>query len=199
MLLLKDTVRSFLSIKFALYGLLLMSGLGLLAGCQYQFGYGELSQRYTTLSVPYAEGDSKGELTAEVIKKISTSGAFRYVNCQGDLILKIKFIELRDENIGFRYDRKKRGKLRHAIVPTETRLKSVVEAVLTDAAGRVVRGPTRIAASIDFDHSFYSSRHGINIFSLGQLSDIDAAHDAVMHPLNQQLADRIVDYIINSW
>ncbi len=187
-----------MKIKGSLGLLLLMAGC-YLTGCYYQFGQGELARVYHSISVPYIEGDQKGELTAEVIKQLSLSGAFHYVNESSDLILKIKIIELRDENIGFRYDRKKRGKLRKSIIPTETRLSGQVEVLLVDKSGQTIRGPTRIVASTDFDHTYYSSRHGINIFSLGQLNDLDAAHDAAMRPLNRHLAERIVDYIVNSW
>jgi hypothetical protein len=180
--------------------LLFFMAIGFLTGCHYQFGHGELSNCYSTISVPYISGDEEGELTAELIKQFTTSGAFSYLPYGGDLILKAEFIELRDENIGFRYDRKKRGDLKKAIIPTETRLNALVEVTLIESAtGYVLRGPTRIFASVDFDHDYYSSRHAVNIFSLGQLSDIDAAHDAVMHPLNRRLAEKIADYIINSW
>lgn len=180
--------------------LLLLLGCITLTGCSYQFGHGDLSQSYRTLSVPYVEGDQKGELTAEIVKRVSASGAFHYVNAGGDLILKVKFLEVGDENIGFRYDRKKRGELKESIIPTETRLKAFVEVLLVEAGtGKVIRGPTRIAASADFDHTYYFARDEINIFSLGQLTDIDAAQDAAMTPLNRHLAERIVDYIVNSW
>ncbi len=179
---------------------LIVSGWCLLTGCHYQFGRGDLSQRYATISVPYVEGDQKGDLTTEIIRKLSTSGAFRYVNTGGDLILKIKLVEVRDENIGFRYDRKKRGELRHAIIPTETRLTVLAEVSVIEAGtGQVIRGPTRITASTEFDHTYYYTRNEINVFSLGQLTDIDAAQDAAVYPLNRCLAERIVDYVINSW
>lgn len=172
-----------------------------LQSCQYQFGRGELSGRYNTISIPYAEGDKKGELMAEVIKQLNFSGALRYVSCGGDLTLTIKLIELRDENIGFRHDRKKHGELKRAVIPTETRLHAVVEiSVLDNHSQQIIRGPARLTASVDFDHDYYySSCHAINIFSLGQLNDIDAAHDAVMHPLNRYLAEKIVDYVVHSW
>lgn len=179
--------------------LILLAGHFLL-GCQYQFGQGELSQRYATISVPYAEGDQKGELTTVVIKMLSTSGAFRYVSCGGDLILKIKLIEFREENIDFRYDRKKTGKLKRSIIPTETRVTAIAEVLLIESGtGQTVRGPTRITASANFNHTYYTTRDEVNIFSLGQLNDIDAARDAVMHPLNRYLAEQIVDYVIHSW
>jgi hypothetical protein len=185
--------------KWGLY-LLILAGWCNLASCHYQFGRGELAQRYATISVPYAEGDQEGDLTTQVIKNLSTSGAFRYVNTGGDLILKIKLIEVRDENIDFRYDRKKRGKLKHSIIPTETRLTVLAEVSLIESGtGQMIRGPTQITASTEFDHTYYSTRDEINVFSLGQLTDIDAAQDAAMHPLNRHLAERIVDYVINSW
>jgi hypothetical protein len=171
-----------------------------LSSCNYQFGRGELADSYSTVVVPYAEGDKKGELTAEVVKKISSSGVLTYVQSCGDLELKIKMLDLDDENIGFRYDRKTSGKLKHALIPTETRLKGGAEVSLIERrTGKVIRGPVVILASADFDHTFYASRDQENIFSLGQLDDIDAASEAVMTPFNRELADKIVDYLINSW
>lgn len=179
--------------------LLLFTGF-LIAGCQYHFGRGDLSQRYSTISVPYIEGDQRGELTADVIKKLSTSGGFRYVSSGGDLVLKIKIIEFREENISFRYDRKKTGQLKKSIIPTETRMKAIAEVlVIESGSGETIRGPTQITASTEFDHTYYATRDEINIFSLGQLNDLDAARDAVKQPLNRHLAERIVDFIINSW
>ena len=182
--------------KFA--SILVFSSYFCLVGCHYQFGHGDLSRRYATISVPYAEGDLKGDLTAEVIKKLSTSGAFRTVNASGDLILNMKVVELSEENIGFRYDRKKSGRLKRNIVPTETRMNVLAEVTLVEGAtGNVVKGPARITADAEFDHTYYTTRDKINVFSLGQLSDIDAARDAAMIPLNRALAERIVDFVVN--
>lgn len=171
-----------------------------LTGCSYQFGRGDLSDRYQTISVPYAEGDARGDLTTEVVRKLSSTGAFRYVNEGGDLTLKIKMIELSEENIGFRYDRKKDGRLKKSLVPTETRMSALAEVtVIESASGKIVRGPARLTAYAEFDHTYYTTRDRINVFSLGQLSDIDAARDAALIPLNRHLAERIADYIVNSW
>lgn len=171
-----------------------------LTSCQYHFGFSDLQQNYSTLSIPYAQGDLKGELTAEVVKKISSTGAFRYVNNGGDLILEIKILDKREQNIDYRYDRKKTGKLKKNIIPTETRMVALAEVTLIDAATKkIIKGPACITASTEFDHTYYTTRDEINIFSLGQLSDIYVARDAAMTPLNRALAERIVDYIINSW
>lgn len=171
-----------------------------LTGCHYQFGHGDFSERYATISIPYAEGDIKGDLTAEVIKKISLSGSFQFVSCGGDLILNIKVLDLSEENIDYRYDRKKSGKLKHSIIPTETRATIIAEVSLIEAStGKILRGPSKITASTEFDHTYYTTRDQINVFSLGQLSDIDAARDAARIPLNRNLAEKIADFVINSW
>jgi len=172
-----------------------------LSGCSYQFGYGGLLDDYKTITIPYATGDDRGELTTEVIRQISGTGALRYQSDEGDLILKMRLIEFRDENIGFRYDRKKDGKLKKAIIPTETRLFASAEITVIEAAsGNIVTGPVIITASVDFDHDYYDMNHASNNrLSLGQLNDIDAAHDAVLYPLNRKLAGKIVDYIVNNW
>ena len=181
--------------------LILLAFVGFfISGCQYQFGHGELSNKYQSISVPYVIGDKEGDLTAEIIKRIEKSGAFRYTSSGGDLILYVKVKDYSNEDVGYRYDRKKHGKLKKAIIPAETRLNIFAEVSLKDAAtGEILRGPSTLTASIDFDHDFYFTRHEINVFSLGQLNDIDAAEDAVIKPLNRNLAERIVAYVTNSW
>jgi len=170
-------------------------------GCGYHLAEDDgLTARYNSISVPYAIGDNDGSLTAAVIKEIARSGTFEYRDCGGSLTLKIKKIDLSQENIGFRYDRKKRGKLTDDIIPTEMRMTLVAEVVVVEAAsGKQVLGPIKLSASIDFDHDYYFSRNGINVFSLGQLSDVDAAYVDVQEPLEEILAKKIVDYISQSW
>lgn len=172
----------------------------MLGGCQYQFGRGELSHHYATVEIPYVKGDLRGELTTDIIKKLSTSGALRYVTHAGDLVLKIELSDFREENIAFRYDRKQMSELKKSIIPTETRLTVSAEVCLIEGrTGQKVREPTRITASVEFDHTYYATPNEINIFSLGQVNDFDAARDSVMHALNRNLAEKIGDYVINSW
>lgn len=171
-----------------------------LTGCQYKFGHNELSERFATIEIPYIEGDEKGELTAELIRRLCYSGAFRYQDHDADLILIARIFEMDDENIGFSYDRKKDGKLKQYIVPTETRIRASVEfSLINRATGEAIIPSTTITDSVDFDHEYYSSRHEINIYSLGQLTDIDGAFEGAMTPLNRRLAERIEDYILNRW
>jgi outer membrane lipopolysaccharide assembly protein LptE/RlpB len=171
-----------------------------LSSCGYHFGQGTLSEQYSSINVPYVEGDQEGELTAELIKQFKCSGAFNQSFNGGALLLKVKILDFREKNIGFRYDQTNDDEYIKSIIPAETRLIAIAEITLIDeCSGECILGPLRISTSVDYDHEYYSSRNGVNIFSLGQLTDSDEAKDAAYHPLNVALAQKIVDYIINSW
>lgn len=174
--------------------------LFLLMGCGYHVGQDGVSASYPTITVPSIKGDSNGDLTSSVVKEISSSGCFEYRQAGAAAILQIALVDLDEDNIGFRYDRHKHGNIRRTIIPTETRLTGTVEVTLIEAcSGTPILGPAKLTASVDFDHDYYTSRNGVNIFSLGQLNDYDEAYDAAMSPLNAVLAQKIVDYICNSW
>jgi len=171
-----------------------------LTGCGYHFGPGSLANRYTTISVPYVEGDKDGDLTKELVKQLGTAGGFQYLPASAELLLRVKILEVRDKNIGFRYDKNGRGQLEKTIIPVETRFTVLTEVEVIEAcSGEVLIGPAKISAYVEFDHEYYSSRNGVNVFSLGQLSDTYEAHDAAWHPLNIALSQKIVDFITNNW
>ncbi|MEI8364949.1 MAG: hypothetical protein WCF65_00895 [Parachlamydiaceae bacterium] len=182
--------------------LLVMLACCLLSGCGYQLGQGceGLSSRYSTMSVPYVIGDQNGSLTSAIIREVVQSGSFEYRTFGGGLVLNVKRIDITEDNIGFRYDRKKSGKLTKDTIPTEARISMVVEFSIVEAtSGCTVLGPICLSAAVEYDHDYYSSRDGVNTFSLGQLSDLEEAYDAVQTPLNQVMAQKIIDYISQSW
>lgn len=173
----------------------------LLCGCGYRTGAGNNLKAYRTISIPYVCGDWDGTLTAELVKALTDSGTLQYRRCGGALTLEVEIVDEDVENIGFRYDRTtRRAKLKHDIIPIETRLIAVAEVRVVEAcSGTVLLGPAQIVAAVDFDHDFYKSRNGINVFSLGQVTDVDEARDAAHSPLNYKLARKIVDFVNNSW
>jgi len=173
--------------------------LAVLSGCGYRFAnYDQSFAR--TISVPYVEGDRDGAITAALIRELCNSNAYQYVPSGGEFTLHVKIVDLRDENIGFRYYRKQSGKLTNSVIPTETRLWVKTEvSVINNCNGEYALGPVLIETNADFDHDYYLNLHGINIFSLGQLSDVDSAREAVWEPLNKLLSQKIVDYVSNSW
>lgn len=169
--------------------------------CNYRFGPDEgLSSSYSSISVPYVLGDQDGSLTSAIIREIVRSGYLQYQYAGGSLVLNVAKIDLDEDNIGFRYDRKKCGKITRDIIPTEARITIFVEVSVTEAAScSTVLGPVLLSASVDYDHDYYSSRDGVNVFSLGQLTDLEAAYDAVQVPLNKAIAEKIAEYISQSW
>jgi hypothetical protein len=194
-------------------GLLVLS-----TSCGYSLGQGDITAGYSTITIPYVDGDEYGEFTAELVKQISVSGPLRYDRCDGELTLIVSIIDYDYDNIGFRYDRKnvkkkkseeqsissdeedKEKKRSKSIIPCETRVEGIAEVSLIEtASGRVILGPAKITASLDFDHEYYDSWNEINQTSLGQLTDYDAAVDGSFKPLFQILAHKISDYIYEAW
>lgn len=167
----------------------------LLSGCGYRLSQTMQEGRLVTLSIPYVVGDADGRLSLEIVRAVSTLPCYRYVPCGGEQILVVELAESREENIGFRYDRKKDGKRKKEIVPTETRLFVEAKVSIVDGAtNQCLWGPFSIQETTDYDH-FYYGHHEVNVFSLGQLTDREAAKEAAFAPLNQRLAQQIVDLL----
>ncbi len=171
-----------------------------LMSCGYYAGDGSLSQQYETITIPYAKNDLDGFLTKELTKVFATDSDLRVENCEADLILNVELLNIDEENIGFRYDRNKRGELIHEVIPVETRLIARAIVSLVDASsGCLVVQPIVIEATYDFDHDYNSPLNSVNIFSLGQLTDYDEAYDAAVKPLYHNLARKICDYVSDVW
>jgi hypothetical protein len=163
-------------------------------------GEGDFITRYETVTIPFAEGDWQGMFTRALTNAIASETTLHVVNSGGDLILNVCLKRRDEENVGFRYDRNGRGKLIDYISPAETRISVFAEVTVIEAESGCCRiGPLLFEASYDFDHEYYSSQNGINIFSMGQLTDYDEALDAALKPLYQKLAEKIADYLQNAW
>lgn len=169
-----------------------------LNSCGYR-GEESFIQQYRAITVPFVVGDPDGQLTSAIVREISISSPLPYSQLDGDLILKVKLLDVEEDNVGYRYDRKKRGTIRKRLIPCETRVTAQLEVSLEDRYCNQVLPTVIITASLDFDHDYYSSRDSVNIFSLGQLSEVDAARDTVISPLNALISKKIVDYLSDSW
>ncbi len=169
-----------------------------LTSCGYHYGaIGSLSS-YRTIFIPYVKNDEDGRMTAALVKVISAQTGLQYEKSCADLTLVVEILEFENENIGYRYDRKNDGNVRHSIIPTETRLRAVAQVTLMDNINaKPLAGPAKITATVDFDHDYERTRNGVNIFSLGQLTDYDEAYDAAFRPLYDVLSQKIADFIMN--
>lgn len=178
----------------------LFSLIALLPACGYQFSTTDIPAKYQTISIPYVINDSDGCLTQSVIRAVSEKIGPRYATCRGDLILLIEIIDIWEDNIGFRYDRNRKGKLTREVIPTESRSFITVEVQLIDGATSLpILGPVRLTEYLDFDHDYYESRYGENVLSLGQVIDLETARDTVQKPLYRLLANKIVEFVYESW
>lgn len=173
----------------------------MLVGCGYRLGSNDFLERYQTISIPYMECDQDGIFTAALVHHLSISAPLRYVVTGGDLCLKTRLICPKEENIGFRYDIEKGGlRLAPWLIPTEARLWVSAEIELIDRlSGESLIGPLVVSVYIEFDHEYYLSRNGVNVFSLGQVNDIREANDAAQIPLAKDLAKKIVDTVTYAW
>jgi hypothetical protein len=176
-----------------------LSFLAILTGCGYTLNTVPGFNDAPTISIPYVEGDVDGQLTAALIQQVSISGEYVYRASGGEYTLAARIIDDTYENIGFRYDRSRKGCLKHYIIPVEMREGLLIEVqVIASCSGETILGPNRLYADLEYDHDYYSIRDGINVKSLGQLTDIDSAEDAAKTPLYRKLAEKVVSWLIYS-
>lgn len=179
----------------------LLLSLLVLTGCGYRFGRGELIERYATVCIPYAEGDTQGNFTTILIRKMATNGALAYSSYGSDLILRVCLLEPDDTNIGFEYapndEETEDSKI---LVSNEARLTLTARISLIErATGNCILGPLNLSSWIDYDFEPDLSNVDSHAFALGQLEMHNLAQDAAFHPLYHLLAEKIVDYVNNSW
>jgi hypothetical protein len=177
-----------------------------LSSCGYHF---DKRDDHPTISVSYVEGDQSGFLTGILVKEISSSGLFRYVNKDGDLSLKIKIIDKSNWDIGYRHNRNNEGSLKKTIRPIEGREKVTVE--FSVFSQDKILGPFIISADADYDYAekdtlndlAFIDKNGNKVtalaYSLGQLETIDSAQSAALIPLYRNLSQKIVDLILAKW
>jgi hypothetical protein len=171
------------------------------AGCGYRLGRGEIIEQYSSVCIPYVEGDTDGNLTTALIRQMTTKGVLAYRNVGADLLLQVCLLEPVDENIDFAYaPREMDGKKVKILVSNEARLTLTARISLIDRfTGECVLGPMNLSSWIDFDFEPDLSNIGFHAFALGQLEMHNLAQDAAFHPLYALLAEKIVDYVNHSW
>lgn len=171
-----------------------------LPSCGYRWGKGEIGERYATISVPYAEGDGEGILTAAIINQLSKKGSLAYRSCAADLVLNVCLLDPSDENIGFIYANPRSGKSSRVLVSHEARLSIAAKVSLIErATGKSVFGPLTIRSYLDFDFEPDLSKSDDHTLALGQLEMHELAKDAAFPALYTLLAEKIVDYVNHSW
>ncbi len=172
-----------------------------LSSCGYRFGRGELLERYSTVCIPYVEGDESGIFTTRLIQAMSERGALSYVNYSADLSLNVCLLPPDDLNIGFIYAPDKQEKKPSKVTTAnEARLRMRAQVSLLDRrTGCSIFGPLLVESWLDYDFEPDLGDINENRFSLGQLEMHNIAQDATFPPLYTLLAEKIVDYVNNCW
>jgi hypothetical protein len=171
----------------------------LLSGCSYRFGTGGLINAYSSISIPYVEGDKNGELTNALIRRMVGKGGPAYLMCGGDLLLYVCLEQPRHEMIGFIFA-KEDGVLTDIIVSNEARIELIAKVTLVERqTGRLILGPLAIPASLTYDFEPDLTDRDAHQFALGQLEINPQALEAAYRPLFTLLAEKIVDTVIHSW
>jgi hypothetical protein len=171
-----------------------------LPGCGYHFPQKGNFARYHCLSIPFIEGDEKGQLTSSLIREISARIPVKYTHCGGDLELKVILLDKESDYIGYRLAPRKETDNVKVVVPEEGRLMYDVSIALVEVrTGEVLMGPLIIYKTLDFDFEPDFSNVGFHHFSLGQLDMHPQAQEGASSALNQLIAQKIVDILIYCW
>src|SRR5258706_12209157 len=106
----------------------------LASGCGYHFEGNKVEGRTVTIAIPYIKGDLDGQLNAELLRALSSSGYFDCVQSGAELTLEASLTAEGDDRIGYRFDRNpESGQLRDNIVGTENRRAISVNVSLIDS------------------------------------------------------------------
>ncbi len=163
------------------------------------------THRYS-ISIPYVKGDIDGGITDALVKEIAKSPRFFYVNDQGDLELQAVVKNDQVEVIGFQYDQNEiSGKTENRLKANEERRTLCLEITLTSSHGKIIYGPTKVSASVDYDfiisdvlkNASFINPEGIRertlFFSLGQLDSKEGAYYSSANHLFIKLAQKIAE------
>ena len=169
-------------------------------GGGYHAGRSPLSRSVSTITVPYVKGDTDGSLTAALIERISATGIAPVVQEGGRLVVHVLLHNQSDDNIGFQYERDIKGALLKTLVANESRMyASARVTVVESSSGTVLLGPASVSAAADFSFIPDGSSQSPTAFSLGQMEPYGIAREAAKDALNDALAEKIANLVVNGW
>jgi len=139
-------------------------------------------------------------MTTSLIRAMTTRGCLAYRSSGADLVLNVCLSAPADTNIGFAYAPKNETDFTNIVVSQEARLEITAKVTLVDRMTcACVLGPLSLSTFIDYDFEPDLGNVDFHDFSLGQLEMHNLAQDAAFPPLYDLLAQKIVDYVCNSW
>jgi hypothetical protein len=189
---------------------LLFSIALLCSSCGYRWSPEYPDHERPSIAVPFIPDDEDGSLTRSIIYALSSSG-IADVRSDGELRLEAKILNRGSETIGFRRDQQViKGSIRKNLLACEARKIMAVEVTLYKN-DKVVYGPYKISAEVDYDYVDGDSVQDLSFtapdgvfttvlpFSLGQLESMESAQEAASRPVHAKLSQKIVDVISSEW
>lgn len=191
----------------------LLLGLTVLfASCGYHWYPQEFAEHHPTIAIPFVKGDEEGIFTNEMARALTASGLADLRATDADYRLEIAIVGSASETIDWRKDRLKvDGKNKRTMVASESRKILTAQVTLFRKDEEIVFGPCEIEADTEFDYLDEDSykdltfvdlegvRQAVLPFSLGQLEAYESAHEAALHPLYSNLAQKIIDVLSSKW
>lgn len=179
-----------------------LSLLPLLNSCGYHWGSMDSEK---SIAIPYVYGDEDGSFSSELIHCFASGGS--YVREGAPHRLEVAIVQTQNETISYRIAPQKiDGKVKKQIVGDQDRKIVTAEFSLFEGE-KLVFGPHRVQASIDYDYYNGDSYQDLSFeyggkrltalaFSLGQLESSEAAQQAASLPLYKRLSKKIFDCVI---
>lgn len=154
----------------------------LLSSCA-SFTFSPSAQDEISISVPYAEGDDRGELTSSVVRAMASKTNLHVSNgCR--YALAITILDTDKQPLAYRFKKE-------SLTATENRVTMLAEVNIMDTyTKKRLRGPGYIQGFVDYDYQ-KAKDNKLNKESLGQLEDTSADRDMVTVGLYRDLANKI--------
>lgn len=182
----------------------MLFGLVFLGSCHYSCP----PKTPVSVSFPFVEGDTSGQLTQELVHAFYENPWFQYKNQAGDIQLHLKIISLNTEITGYRKDSLKGEKKYLRPIEGKSRVGIEVKA-FSMGCTEPLFPPFQVVSEIDFDYvdgnassdlSFVDlegKKETVLRFSLGQLEPKDSAEEACLLPLYHDLAQKMVQQLLS--
>lgn len=170
-------------------------------GCGYHSaGYDNKLSAYKTISVPYVQGDSEGNLTSVLTKTLVDSGILEYKAFDSDVSLIVQIQGSKVEDVGYNRQYNAEGQIETWMNPNERRLSVLVNvSVIDEATQKTILGPVPLSMSVKYDFDQQFSEDNLVQFSLAQYNFFENSERIAYESLNQRLSRLIVDYLVNAW
>lgn len=171
-----------------------------LCSCGYHFNSSQHETRvHKTISVPYIEGDTDGQLTSTLIQVLNSSSALKYQPDESDLVLKVSLVGTKSEEVGYN-QAVQNGQSLKWLVPNESKQSACVTVEVIDTkANKVILGPKHLSSSVYYTYDPNFNVDNLVRFSLAQYNFQEISARIAKAPLDTRLAKTIVNYLEYAW